>query len=124
MRDGQKEMVMICLSLSLVPAPEEISCHCRGNQRILRFTSGLPLFKDFVFDLSGFGEKSVIGRNDRVSSQIDLRRIDGAMTVVKAISLSALIELCHIETEIDNLLNLHDPVIAPLIGCVFPVESN
>jgi hypothetical protein len=39
-------------------------------QRILRFTSGLRYFKDFVFDLSGFEEGSVIGGNDQVFSQI------------------------------------------------------
>jgi serine/threonine protein kinase len=71
-------------------------------------------------DLSGFEERSVI---DRVSSQIYLQRIDGALTVVKAISLSELIKRCQIEKTIDNLLNLRDPVITTLIGCVFLVES-
>jgi hypothetical protein len=55
---------------------------------MLRFTSDLPYLKDFVFDLSGFEEGSVIGGNDRVSSHIYQRRIDGVLTVVKAISLS------------------------------------
>jgi hypothetical protein len=49
-------------------------------QRILRVTSGLPYFKDFVFNLSGFEEVSVIGRNDEVSSQMYRRRIDVALT--------------------------------------------
>jgi serine/threonine protein kinase len=93
-------------------------------QRILRLTSGLAYFNDFVFDLSGFEEGSVIGGNDRVSSQIYQRRIDGALTVVKAISLSGFIEGCQIETEIENLLKLRHPMIAPLIGCVLPVESR
>jgi hypothetical protein len=93
-------------------------------QRIQRFASGLPHFKDFVLDLSGFEERSVIGRNDRVSSRIYLRRIDGAMTVVKAISISGLIKRCQIETEIENLMDLRHPMIAPLIGCVFPVEAS
>jgi hypothetical protein len=34
-----------------------------------------------------------------------MRQIDGAMTVVKAISLSEFIEQRHIETEMENLLN-------------------
>jgi hypothetical protein len=59
-------------------------------QRILRFASSLPCFKDFVFDLSGFEERSVLGRNDRVSSQIYQLRIDVALTVVKAISQDQL----------------------------------
>jgi hypothetical protein len=93
-------------------------------QRILRFTSDLPQFKDLVLDLSGFEQGSVIRRSVRVSNQICRRRIDGALTVVKTIFLSGLIKRCQIETEIDNLLNLRHPMIAPLIGCVFPVESS
>jgi hypothetical protein len=63
-------------------------------QRILRFASGLPPLKDFVLDLSGFEERSVIIRNDRVSSQIHQRRIDGAVTVAKAISLPGRTDRC------------------------------
>jgi hypothetical protein len=66
-------------------------------QRTLRFASGLPRFKDFVFDLSGFEERSVIGRSQRVSRQIYLRR--------------------WVE-------NLRHPMIAPLIDSVFPVKSS
>jgi serine/threonine protein kinase len=77
-----------------------------------------------VFDPSGFEEKVVISRNKRVSTQIYLRRIDGRLTVVKAISLSGSLERRQIETEIENLLNLRHPMIAPLIGCVFPGESS
>jgi hypothetical protein len=61
-------------------------------QRIRRFTPDLPHFRDFMLDMSGFEERSVIGRNDRVSSQIYQRRSDGALTVVKTISLSGSIE--------------------------------
>jgi serine/threonine protein kinase len=57
-------------------------------------------------------------------SHIYRRGIDGALTIVKAISLSGLIERCQIETEIENLLNLRHPMIAHLIDCVFPVESS
>jgi hypothetical protein len=93
-------------------------------QRIRRFAPDLPHFDNFMLDLSGFEEKSVIGGNDRVSSQIYLRRIDGATTVVKAISLLGLIERRQIKTEIENLMNLRHLMIAPLIGFVFPVESS
>jgi hypothetical protein len=44
--------------------------------------------------------------------------IDGVLSVVKAI------ERCQIKTEIENLLNLRPPMIAPLIGCIFPVKSS
>jgi hypothetical protein len=57
-------------------------------QRIKGFASYFPCFKDFVLGPSGFEEKSVISRNKGVSSEIYQRRIDGALTVVKAISLS------------------------------------
>jgi hypothetical protein len=50
------------------------------------------------------------------------RRIDGAVTVVKAISLPERIDRCQI--EIEKLPNLRHSMIAPLIGCVFPVESS
>jgi hypothetical protein len=52
-----------------------------------------------VLDPSGFEEGSVIGRNKGVSIQIYWRRIDGMLTVVKAISLSGSIEQRQIETE-------------------------
>jgi serine/threonine protein kinase len=50
--------------------------------------------------------------------------MDGALTVVKSISLSPFIDRCQIETEVENLLNLRHQMITPLIGCVFPVESS
>jgi hypothetical protein len=33
-------------------------------------------------------------------------------------------ERCEIETELENLLNMRHPMIAPLIGCVFSVEPS
>jgi hypothetical protein len=39
-------------------------------QRILRYGSALPHFKDSLLNLSEFDEGSVIGRNNQVSSQI------------------------------------------------------
>jgi hypothetical protein len=93
-------------------------------QRIRGVASYLPCFKDFVLDPSGFEEGSIIGRNKGVSTQIYRRRIDGALTVVKAISLSGSIERRQLETEMENLLNLRHPMIAPLIGCVLPVKTS
>jgi serine/threonine protein kinase len=43
---------------------------------------------------------------------------------VTVASLSGFIERCSIQTESENLLNLCHPMIAPLIGCFFPVESS
>jgi hypothetical protein len=68
-------------------------------QRILRFGSYLLCLKDVVLDPFGFDEKAVIGRNKKVSSQICLRRIDGALTGAKAIALSGSIERCQIELK-------------------------
>jgi hypothetical protein len=93
-------------------------------QRILGFASYLPRFKDFVIDLSGFKKISVVGRNNGVSSQVYLRRIDGTLTVVKAISLSESIERRQIETEFENRLNLRHPMIEPSISCILPVGSS
>jgi hypothetical protein len=75
-----------------------------------------------MLDLSRFEKKLVISGNKGVSTQIYRRRIDGVLTVVEAIALSGLIERCQLETEFDNLLNMRDSMIAPLIRCVFPVE--
>jgi hypothetical protein len=69
-------------------------------------------------------KKAVIGRNKGVSSKIYRLRLDRALTVVKADSLTGSIERRQIDTEVENLLNLRHPMIAPLIGCVFPVESS
>jgi hypothetical protein len=44
--------------------------------------------------------------------------------VVKSVSPSASIEPSQIETEIENLLNLRHPMIAPLIGFAFPAQSS
>jgi hypothetical protein len=77
-----------------------------------------------VLNPSGFEEQSVIRRNKGVSSQIYRRRINGRLTVVKAISLSGSIEQRQLETEMENLLNLRHLMIALLIGCVLPVESS
>jgi hypothetical protein len=93
-------------------------------QRILGFPSYLLCFKDFVLDPSGFEEGSAIGRNKGVSTQMYRRTIDGGLVVVKAISLSGSIRRRQLEIEMENLLNLRHPMIARLIGCIFPLESS
>jgi hypothetical protein len=93
-------------------------------QRILRFPSGPFHFKDYLLDLSAYEEGEVIRQNPRVLSQIYRRRSDGVGMVVKAISLSSPADLCKLGTEIENLLNLRHPMIAPLIGCVLSIGST
>jgi serine/threonine protein kinase len=84
----------------------------------------LACLQNSALDLSGFEEGSVIGQSDGGSTQIYQRRTDAALVVVKSISLSAVIERCQIEREIENLLNLRHPLIVPLIGCAVPVECD
>jgi hypothetical protein len=93
-------------------------------QRILRAASCLPLLEESVLDLAAFDEGPALGRSDRGSTRIYRRRIDGALAVVKSVCLSALIGRSQIAIEIENLLNLRHPLIAPLIGFVFLVESG
>jgi serine/threonine protein kinase len=93
-------------------------------QRILRADSGLRLLEDAALDLAAFDEGPALGRSGRGSTQIYWRRIDGALVVVKSVSLPAPIGRCQIATEIENLLNLRHPLIAPLVGFVFPAESG
>jgi hypothetical protein len=50
--------------------------------------------------------------------------MDGALAVVKSVSFPVLIGLCQIATEIENLVNLRQLLIAPLLGFAFPVESG
>jgi hypothetical protein len=93
-------------------------------QRILRSDSGLPPLEDWELDLAALEERAVLGRSDRGSTRIYRRRMDGVLAVVKSVPLSELIGRRQIKTEIENLLNLRHPAIAPLIGFVFPAESS
>jgi serine/threonine protein kinase len=95
--------------------------------RILRSDPSFRCFKDAVVDFSGFEEGSVIGqhdRRDRRLTQLHRRLIDGVFTVVKTLSIQLSIEICQVETEMENQMNLRHPMIAPLIGCGFRQESS
>jgi serine/threonine protein kinase len=92
-------------------------------RRILRCGSRLPSLKAYRMDLSGFKEKSPIGRSDRSWSQLYRRRTDGSLIVVKSIRLSARVEQFQIESEIENLLNLRHPLIATPVGFVLPTAQ-
>jgi hypothetical protein len=91
----------------------------RSQGSDLRFRS----FEDSVIELSGFEEGSILGQSDRIVTQVHRRRSDGILTVVKTISFPIHIESFQIETSIANLMNLHHPMITPLIGCSIQVES-
>jgi serine/threonine protein kinase len=52
------------------------------------------------------------------------RKPSGKSIALWFLHLVRIIERRYIETEMENLLNLRHPMIAPLIGCVFPVKSN
>jgi serine/threonine protein kinase len=93
-------------------------------QRILRSGFGLVPLQSRLLDVEGFEKVSEMRRSDRVLSQLYLRRIDGVQTVVKSIVLPELLSRRDLEIELENLLNLRHPMIAPLLGFVFPVVSN
>jgi hypothetical protein len=105
------------------------SCPAFGRWRLLRksgivvdfhrIRSGLPRWDDSALDLV-FDEGPVVGR----SARLYRRRADGALAVVKSVSLSALLGRCQIESEIENLLNLRHPLIAPLFFFALPAESG
>jgi hypothetical protein len=90
-------------------------------QGIPRFDAGRP---HSLIDLAVFEEGFVIGRSDRVLTHTYRRRMDGALAVVRSVSLPRLLERCQIETAIENLFNLRHPLITPLIGFVLPDESG
>jgi hypothetical protein len=83
----------------------------------------LPL-EHSLLDLTAFEEGSVRGPGDDGSNQIYRRRTDACLVVVKSIFLSASIERCQIESEIENPRNLRHPMTGPLVRFAFPVVSS
>jgi hypothetical protein len=55
-------------------------------QRIPRSDASFQCFKDSLLEMSLFTEGSVLVEGDRVVTQFQKRRIDGALTVVKTFS--------------------------------------
>jgi serine/threonine protein kinase len=92
-------------------------------RRIQRVGSGLSSLGDYLVNLSGFEEGSLIESCDRSSAQLYRRAEDQLLIIVKSILLSTSVERSQIENEIENLLNLRHPCIAAPIGFVFPAES-
>jgi hypothetical protein len=92
--------------------------------RIVTSDSDLPQAQNIAPDLVEFEGSPVIVGSDGSPTRIYRRRMEGALAVVKSLAFSPWIERCQIETEIENVLNLRHPLIAPLAGSVLPVESN
>jgi serine/threonine protein kinase len=93
-------------------------------RRIVRVSSGLQQLRDYVVNLSGFEEGSMIGRSDVNLKEIYQREEDEFLIIVKSISQSEWVEQSHIEKEIENLINVRHPCIVAPIGFVFGSESE
>jgi serine/threonine protein kinase len=93
-------------------------------RRIHRVSPSLLSLADHQFDLSVFGEISLLNESHRVMTQIHRSLSDGFAIVVKSIDLSECVESCQIHQEIEILKNLRHPCIAGLIGFVVPQQSR
>jgi hypothetical protein len=93
-------------------------------RRICRTSSSHLSLPGSQFDLSVFGEISILNENHRVLTEIHRRLSDGFAIVVKSIDLCECVEMCQIEQEIQILNNLRHPCIAGPIGFIVPVESQ
>jgi serine/threonine protein kinase len=93
-------------------------------RRIQRVSPNLLSLADHQFDLSVFGEISILNESHRVMTEIHRRLSDGFAIVVKSIDLCESVELCQIHQEIEILQNLRHPCITGPIGFVFPPQSG
>jgi hypothetical protein len=90
-------------------------------RRICRFRSNLHSLSDSLFDLSGLIEGSQLSESDEILTHIYQECDDGLSIVVKSINLSGCVDNCHVESTIENLMNLCHPCIASTIGVVLPL---
>jgi serine/threonine protein kinase len=86
--------------------------------------SGLSCLNDYVVNLSGFEERSKIGKCNKVSTEIYDRFEDEFLVLVKSNPHSENVEKSRIDQEMENLINLRHPCIAGPIAFVFPIESD
>jgi hypothetical protein len=91
---------------------------------IRRVSPSFLSLADSPFDLSGFGEISILNESHQMVTGIHRRLSDGFAIVVKSIYLCESVELCQIEQEVEILRNLRHPCIAGPIGFVVPVQSR
>jgi serine/threonine protein kinase len=93
-------------------------------RRIQRMGFDVRFLGDYIVNLSGFQEKSLICDSDEVRNQIYHRIEDQFSVFVKSKPLSENVEASQIEKEIEKLINLRYPCIAVPIGFVFRIESG
>jgi serine/threonine protein kinase len=100
------------------------SYHRVDFRRIQRVGSGLRCLRDYDVNVSGFEERSRIGKSDEVVNEIYHRVEDQVFLFVKSIELSESVTESQMENEIENLINLRHLCIAGPIGIVFGIESD
>jgi hypothetical protein len=93
-------------------------------RRVERLYFDLRSLSDYIANLSGFEERSLIGGCDQIGNEIYDRLEDELSVVVKSIAHSECIEKSQIENELGKLIHLHHPSIAALIGFVLPIERG
>jgi hypothetical protein len=93
-------------------------------RRIQRMGFDIPCLGDYIVNLSGFEERSLICDSDKSPNQIYHRIEDQLVVFVKSKPLSENVPKSQIEKEVERLINLHHPCITSPIGFVFPIESG
>jgi hypothetical protein len=88
-------------------------------RRIQRVGFDVRFLGDYIVNLSGFEERSIICESDEVANQIYHRIEDEFFVFVTPKSLSEDISESEIENKIEKLINLRHPCIAAPIGFVF-----
>jgi hypothetical protein len=93
-------------------------------RRIQRVGFDVWCLGDYIVNLSGFEERSIIRALDEVPNEIYDRIEDEFLVFVKSKPHSDNSEESEIENEVEKLINLRHPCIAAPIGFVVPIESG
>jgi serine/threonine protein kinase len=93
-------------------------------RRIDKVGSSLGSLTDYVVNLSGFEEGSIINESEGVPNEIYHRAEDEFIIFVKSIGFSESIKESQMENELEKLINLRHPCIAGPIGFIFGIESG
>jgi hypothetical protein len=93
-------------------------------QRIRKVGFDLPYLRNYLVNLSGFEETSILNKSDEVPNQHYHRIEDEFLVVVKSIPALKSVDNSEIEHEIEKLINLRHPCIAHPIGFVLRIESG
>jgi serine/threonine protein kinase len=73
-----------------------------------------------LFNLFGFPERSQLSANERFLTQNYQECDDQFEIIVKSMNVSVCIDIAHLESKIENLMNLRHPCISCTIGVVLP----